>query len=144
MTATATATTPSDLLRIADLTAMQLNALLDLADDVKNGPTWWTAPRSATAIACLFDRPSTRTRVAFEVLGARWVEVRCAPSNLASAGVPPKLGFVHEATLRDRLELSKGVIEDALVFTLLARDYPTAPARHIETAAFDPTGQKLL
>src|SRR5918998_1078926 len=66
-----TTTTPSDLLRIADLTATQLNALLDLADDMKNGPTWWTHPRNHAAIACLFDKPSTRTRVSFEVAAHR-------------------------------------------------------------------------
>src|SRR5918992_2443597 len=72
MTAIPTPTTaPSDLLRIADLTATQLNALLDLADDMKNGPTWWTAARNGTAIACLFDKPSTRTRVSFEVAAHR-------------------------------------------------------------------------
>jgi ornithine carbamoyltransferase len=71
MTATAMTTTPSDLLRIADLTAAQLNALLDLADEMKNGPTWWTAARNNTAIACLFDKPSTRTRVSFEVAAHR-------------------------------------------------------------------------
>jgi ornithine carbamoyltransferase len=71
MTATATTTTPSDLLRIADLTATQLNALLDLADEMKDGPTWWTTARNSTAIACLFDKPSTRTRVSFEVAAHR-------------------------------------------------------------------------
>jgi ornithine carbamoyltransferase len=71
MTTTAPTTTPSDLLRIADLTAAQLNALLDLADEMKNGPTWWTAARNTTAIACLFDKPSTRTRVSFEVAAHR-------------------------------------------------------------------------
>jgi ornithine carbamoyltransferase len=72
MTATRiTTTTPSDLLRIADLTATQLNALLDLGDEMKNGPTWWTAARNGTAIACLFDKPSTRTRVSFEVAAHR-------------------------------------------------------------------------
>jgi ornithine carbamoyltransferase len=71
MTAIAPTTTPSNLLRIADLTAPQLNALLDLADEMRNGPTWWTAARNATAIACLFDKPSTRTRVAFEVAAHR-------------------------------------------------------------------------
>ena len=71
MTAIAPTTAPSDLLRIADLTAEQLNALLDLADEMKNGPTWWTAARNTTAIACLFDKPSTRTRVSFEVAAHR-------------------------------------------------------------------------
>ena len=71
MTAIATTTKPSGLLRIADLTATQLNTLLDLADEMKNGPGWWAAPRNYTAIACLFDRPSTRTRVSFEVAAHR-------------------------------------------------------------------------
>ena len=71
MTATPITTTPSDLLRIADLSPPQLNALLDLADEMKNGPTWWTSTRHGTAIACLFDEPSTRTRVSFEAAAHR-------------------------------------------------------------------------
>jgi ornithine carbamoyltransferase len=71
MTATATTTTPSDLLRIADLTSTQLSALLELADEMRDGPIWWTAARHGTAVACLFDKPSTRTRVSFEVAAHR-------------------------------------------------------------------------
>jgi hypothetical protein len=64
-------TIPSDLLRIADLTAAQLDALLDLADAMKERATSWTAPRDGRAIACLFDNPSTRTRVSFAVAAHR-------------------------------------------------------------------------
>jgi ornithine carbamoyltransferase len=71
MTVTPITTTPSDLLRIADLSAPQLNALLDLAEEMKNGPHWWTSTRQGSAIACLFDKPSTRTRVSFEVAAHR-------------------------------------------------------------------------
>ena len=67
---TTTTTTPSDLLRIADLTAAQLDALLDLADEMKDGAVWST-PGHRTAVACLFDKPSTRTRVSFEVAAHR-------------------------------------------------------------------------
>src|SRR4051794_21965476 len=71
MTATATTTTPSNLLRIADLTATQLTSLLDLADEMKNGPTWWTAARDGAAVACLFDESSPLSRASFEVAAHR-------------------------------------------------------------------------
>jgi RimJ/RimL family protein N-acetyltransferase len=84
------------------------------------------------------------TRVALELLGSRWVEIRCATANIASSGVPRKLGFVHEATLKHRLELPGGTISDALVFTLLAKDYAASPAKRIEVAAFDTLGHRVL
>jgi ornithine carbamoyltransferase len=71
VTAVPIATTPSDLLRIADLTAAQLNALLDLGDEMKDGPIWSTAARNGTAVACRFDASSTRARVSFEVAAHR-------------------------------------------------------------------------
>jgi RimJ/RimL family protein N-acetyltransferase len=84
------------------------------------------------------------TRVAFEVLKKRWVEIRTAPANVASAGVPPKLGFAYEATLRDRLDLPGGGVADALVFTLLARDYETSAAKGIPLRAYDAAGRQLI
>ncbi len=83
------------------------------------------------------------TRVAFEVGRMRWVEIRCASRNTASAGVPPRLGFVHEATLKERLIASNGDIDDALVFTLLARDYLASAARRIAFSAYDGAAGKI-
>jgi RimJ/RimL family protein N-acetyltransferase len=82
-------------------------------------------------------------RCAFEIGRMRWVEIRCATKNLASAGIPAKLGFFHEATLKDRLVLTNGEIDDALVFTMLAKDYPTSAAKRIPFEAFDAAGRKL-
>ena len=83
------------------------------------------------------------TRVAFEVGRMRWVEIRCASRNLASAGVPPKLGFVHEATLADRITASSGEVDDSLLFTMLARDYLASAARRIACSAYDGAGRKV-
>ena len=83
------------------------------------------------------------TRAAFEIGRVRWVEIRCASTNVGSAGVPPKLGFTHEATLKERLTHSSGAVDDALVFTLLARDYPASAAKRIAFTAFDGAGRKL-
>lgn len=84
------------------------------------------------------------TRAAFEIGRMRWVEIRCATKNVGSAGIPPRLGFVHEATLKERLVLSSGAIDDALVFTLLARDYDESGAKRVPFAAFDGAGRKLV
>lgn len=81
------------------------------------------------------------TRVAIEHFNCRFVEIRCAKSNRASAGVPAKLGYVHEATLRDRALLPDGTLDDTLVFTILAKDHD--PAR-TELAAFDVLGDRVL
>jgi hypothetical protein len=43
---------------VADVSAAQLSALLDLADDMKDGPIWWTAAPNGHAIVCPFDKPS--------------------------------------------------------------------------------------
>ncbi|MDB5219896.1 MAG: hypothetical protein JWO86_7823, partial [Myxococcaceae bacterium] len=55
-----------------------------------------------------------------------------------------KLGFVHEATLKDRLVLTNGEVTDALVFTMLARDYAASAAKRIPVAAFDGAGRQLM
>ncbi len=83
------------------------------------------------------------TRAAFEIGRMRWVEIRCASTNVASAGIPAKLGFSHEATLKDRLALANGQVDDAHVFTLLARDYLASAARRIPYAAFDGSSRPL-
>src|SRR5215216_3857571 len=51
---------------------------------MRNGPTWWTAARNNAAIACLFDKPSTRTRVSFEVAAHRlgMVPIMLRPEEL--------------------------------------------------------------
>ena len=84
------------------------------------------------------------TKVAFEVNQVMRVEIHCAPTNLASAAVPRKLGFTHEATLRQREEDHEGCKRDSMVWSLFAEDYPTSKAAAAMVEAFDAMGQKIL
>lgn len=89
--------------------------------------------------------------------GARWpagtprrrlneidrVESRCDPDNVRSAAVPSKLGFVHEATLRQEYRLSAGSYRDTMVWSMLHPDFYNSPAASYRVAAFDAVGARL-
>src|ERR1700681_952598 len=59
-----------DFLDIADLNAQELRQVLDLAREIKAG-RWSRRPLQGRHIAMLFQKPSHRTRVSFEVGIAR-------------------------------------------------------------------------
>ncbi len=59
------------------------------------------------------------TRAAFELANVRRVEIHCDAANTRSAAVPRKLGFVHEATLRQQSVVGEPP-GDAMIWTLLA------------------------
>lgn len=77
------------LLRLADLGPDELRMMLDLAERMKQDPVGWRHTRAGGSIACIFEKPSTRTR-------------------LSTAAAAQRLGmFPH--TFSDReLQLSRG------------------------------------
>lgn len=61
------------------------------------------------------------SQFAFETLGAKRVEIRCDANNVRSAAIPPKVGFVHEATLRqDGRHHVSGDLRDTMIFAKIA------------------------
>ncbi len=67
------------------------------------------------------------TRAGFEVCGADRIEIRIDPANVASLGVPQKLGFPEEVRLRRRLPgRPDEPLRDAVVFTLFSEDFKGA------------------
>ncbi|HET7459741.1 MAG TPA: GNAT family protein, partial [Longimicrobium sp.] len=84
------------------------------------------------------------TRVAFEISGARRVEIRCDPANLPSAAVPRKLGFVHEATLRCRSTTETGAPRDVMMWSMFPDTFPGTPASSAELRAYDAAGRRVL
>jgi len=64
-------TFPANFARVADLTQQELRELLDLAAAMKASPDHWEDELRGEAIACIFEKPSTRTRVSFAAAIAR-------------------------------------------------------------------------
>src|SRR5665213_3506034 len=50
-----------------DLTNIELNAVLDLAADMKREPAEYRSALAGKSIALLFEKPSLRTRMTFEL-----------------------------------------------------------------------------
>jgi RimJ/RimL family protein N-acetyltransferase len=84
------------------------------------------------------------TRVAFEIDAVARVEIHCDPRNLRSAAVARKLGFAHEATLRQRTQDAEGQRRDTMIWTMLSEDYTGSVASTAEIEAFDAVGRRVL
>ena len=82
-------------------------------------------------------------RIAFEIEKVDRVEIMCAPENQASAAIPAKLGFTHEATLMKRAIDSEGGISDLMVWILFAADYPDSVAAGSTFNAYDCMGDRI-
>ena len=64
--------------------------------------------------------------------------------NAASAAIPKKLGFSHEATLKNRAPDSEGEIHNLMIWSLFAADYPGSAATKVSLSAFDCLGREIL
>jgi ornithine carbamoyltransferase len=62
---------PKNYLKVSDLTQEDLGVLLDLSVAIKRHRPGFLDTSPAGAVACYFEKPSTRTRVSFEVAAHR-------------------------------------------------------------------------
>lgn len=102
---------------------------------------WVGTPHNGRGFAS--EAAAAAVRVAFEIEKVDRVEIRIDVPNAASARVPAKLGFTHEATLARRAIDPSGKIFDLMIWTLFADQYPGSPASKVRMAAFDCLGQRL-
>lgn len=84
------------------------------------------------------------SRVGFEVEQLARLDIHCDPANVASARVAVKLGYRHEATLRQRIVGVDGSLRDSMIFTLLADEYQSAACRNLPVRAWNALGQQTL
>lgn len=79
------------LINFKELSAQQLNALIDLGIEVKHNPKKYRKALDAKSLALIFQKTSTRTRVAFEVamtqLGGHALYIDWRTTNFTLADV---------------------------------------------------------
>jgi RimJ/RimL family protein N-acetyltransferase len=96
----------------------------------------------ATRQGYAMELAAALTRIGIEHCGADRVELRIEPTNEASLGVPAKLGFREEGTLRRRLApLRGGEPRDVTVFTLFASELAASSCASAAYRGFDAAGQ---
>lgn len=83
------------------------------------------------------------TKVAFELYNVERLEIHCSVQNYASAAIPRKLGYTHEATRRG-LGYANGRSTDSMIWTLLIDEYPNTQSIGAKLRVFDVVGNSLV
>ena len=81
--------------------------------------------------------------IAFAIEKVKRVEIHCDPGNIPSAAIPKNLGFVHEATLRERTTDYKGNTKDSMIWTMLQKEFLKSDIKNNRIEAFDAVGRKI-
>jgi RimJ/RimL family protein N-acetyltransferase len=105
---------------------------------------WVRADRTRRGLAA--EAVSALTRAAFDVCGVERAEIHVDPRNAPSLGVPRKLGYVEEATLRGRLppcppDAPRG---DMTIFSLLEEEFRASPLAAFALEAYDAAEDRIL
>jgi RimJ/RimL family protein N-acetyltransferase len=83
------------------------------------------------------------TKVAFEIENVNRVEIHVDPNNTRSLTIPKKLGYVYEATLRNRCENIEGEPVDSMIWSMLREEYLKSPAAKAKIVAYDVIGNLI-
>jgi RimJ/RimL family protein N-acetyltransferase len=89
------------------------------------------------------ETASALTKVGFEINEVSRMEIHCDPGNLRSSAVARKLGYTHEATLKNHVRFLDGW-RDTAIWTLMHDDYPRTPSIEMELSAFDAANRQIL
>ena len=103
---------------------------------------WIRADRTRQGLAT--EAAGALTRIGFELLKLRRMEIHCDPKNIASAGVPRKLGYAHELIIRRCVPHAAAPQRDSSIWALTRAMYPASGAAFSQLEAFDAAGRPVL
>ncbi len=103
---------------------------------------YWVA-HGRTGRGLATEAAAALVRVAFEIERLERVEIHCDPENVRSQAVARKLGFRHDATLRERMPRPDGTVGDRMLWSLFVGEYKESPAARSPVDAFDAIGRPL-
>jgi RimJ/RimL family protein N-acetyltransferase len=83
-------------------------------------------------------------QVAFRVDQVPRVEIRCEPTNVASAAVARKLGMKLDGTLRANTIRPDGSLRDTLLFSALKAELDELPCSTLSVQAYGAVGERLF
>ncbi|MDN4473621.1 GNAT family N-acetyltransferase [Demequina zhanjiangensis] len=112
-----------------------------LGEDALEIGYWIRSDRQGEGLVS--ETASALARIALELLGAEWVEIRCEPANTPSHRVPERLGFTHMDT---RVDMCGGPDHRALVEIWqlrLAELGGSLAGNFARPRAFDAHGQEI-
>jgi ornithine carbamoyltransferase len=110
LSATPTETRLRHLTRVSDLDSGTLDALLELAARMKAEPAYGEGALHGSSIACIFEKPSTRTRVSFAAAAAR---LGATPISLA----PQELQLGRGESIADTARSLSGYVDANVIRT---------------------------
>ena len=84
------------------------------------------------------------TKVGFEIEGLERIEIHCVPENTGNRAIPKKLGYLHECTLKNRLQDNEGNMRDKMIWTMFKEDYWNSDLKSFPLRAFDSVNEVII
>lgn len=82
-------------------------------------------------------------KTGFEIEGLQRIEIHCSADNTRSFNIPQKLGFTHEATLKNYSANRQGQLQDEMIWTFSATAYAIGSIPNTRIKAFDFLGREF-
>ena len=83
------------------------------------------------------------TKVGFEIEDLERIEIHCSVDNIRSQSIPKKMGYINEATLRNRTVDTYGKKRDVMIWTMFKEDYHKSPLKSFVVKAFDLIDEQI-